>query len=333
MSATIKDVAREAGLSVATVSRVLNGSCSVSEDASNKVNEAVKKLHYSPNFLGRNLRKCETNVILCIMPASEHSFYSKIVKGMQTYASEVGYDIITATTDGMARGEERQMKMLFNRTVDGVVLLGSKNDKDTLNELAENYNIALCCEGIEGADVLTVVVDDEKAGYDATKALIDMGHKKIAFIGSTYTCMSAVKRERGYRKAMADAGLEIPEKYIFKKDYEYPCGSEAFEQFWSLDDKPTAIFAISDLLAISVIKKAYEKGVKIGSELSVIGFDNISMSEMMIPSVSTVEQPCQEMGETVMAKLIDNIHGKQKDNSLHIVKHKVILRESSCQLK
>lgn len=328
MSVTIKDVAREAGLSVATVSRVLNGSSNVSEEASKKVNETIKRLHYSPNFLGRNLRKCQTNVILCLMPSAEHSFYSKIVSGMQSYASKVGYDIITATTDGTQPGEERQLKMLFNRTVDGVVLLGTKNDKDTLNELSQHYNIALCCESVEDAEVLTVVVDDDKAAYDATMALVNKGHKKIAFIGTTYNAVSSVARENGYKRAMADAGLEIPEGYIYKDTYEYYCGGEAFQQFWALEDKPTAIFAVSDLLAISVTRKAYEMGVKVGEDIAVMGFDNISMCEMVIPTISTVEQPCEKMGEIVIAKLIENINATTKDNKHYAVEHKIILRES-----
>ena len=163
MSITIKDVAKEAGVSVATVSRVLNGSCNVSDESTKKVNETIARLNYSPNFLGRNLRKCETNVILVIMPTSEHSLYSKIVMGMQDYAGQVGYDIITAVSYSTSTAETRQMNMLFNRTVDGVILLGTQYDAASLNKLAENYNVALCCEGVKGANVLTVAVDDEQA--------------------------------------------------------------------------------------------------------------------------------------------------------------------------
>ncbi|MBR1723753.1 MAG: LacI family DNA-binding transcriptional regulator, partial [Ruminococcus sp.] len=166
-SATIKDVANECGLSVATVSRVLNNSANVSERSAKKVQDAIEKLGYSPNFLGRNLRKRETNVILVIMPTSEHSFYMKIVAGIQQYCQTRGYDVICASTNSTSEIEARQMNMLFNRTVDGVILLGTSYDAETLNKLANTYNIALCCEGVEGAEVLTVVVDDEQAGYDA----------------------------------------------------------------------------------------------------------------------------------------------------------------------
>ncbi|MBR1739523.1 MAG: LacI family DNA-binding transcriptional regulator [Ruminococcus sp.] len=329
MSVTIKDVAREAGVSVATVSRVLNGSCNVSDASSKKVREAIELLNYSPNFLGRNLRKSETRVILCIMPTSEHSLYSRIIMGMQEYAAYHGYDIISAVSHGTTTAEERQMKMLYNRTVDGVVLLGTSLSAAAINKLAENYNVALCCEGVDGCDVLTVTVDDEQAAYDAVKALIDKGHRDIAFIGTNSPAVSSTARENGYFRALREAGIEPREDYIYKNSYDYECGAEAVDRFMALDRKPTAIFAISDLLAISAIHRAADLGIAIGSELSVMGFDNISLCEMMMPTVSTVEQPCETMGRLVVEKLISNINSEEKDNKYYKVKHTVFLRQST----
>ncbi len=329
MSVTIKDVAKEAGVSVATVSRVLNGSCNVSDESTKKVNETISRLNYSPNFLGRNLRKCETNVILVIMPTSEHSLYSKIVMGMQSYASKVGYDIITAVSYSTSTAEIRQMNMLYNRTVDGVVLLGTQFDADSLNKLAENYNVALCCEGIHGANVLTVAVNDEQAGYDAVCALIKKGHRKIGFIGTNISAISSTDRENGYLRALREHDIEVDPRYIYKETYDYECGGRAFEYFCSLEERPTAIFAISDLLAISAIHTAENMGVRVGKDIAIMGFDNISMCEWMMPTVSTVEQPCAKMGEMVVAKLIENMNKATKDNHYYTVEHKVILRQST----
>ncbi len=329
MSVTIKDVAREAGVSVATVSRVLNGNCNVSEDSAERVRDAITKLNYSPNFLGRNLRKCETNVILCVMPKSEHSLYSKIVTGMQRYASKVGYDIITAVSDGVPSAEARVMNMLYNRTVDGVVLLGTLFDAQSLNRLAMNYDVALCCDGVTGADVLTVAVDDEIAAIDAVNTLIAKGHRDIGFIGTTSEAISSTARENGYRHALQAAGIPYREELVYRDSYEYPCGLDAMNYFCGLEKRPTAIFAVSDLLAIAAIHRGVELGVKIGEEISVMGFDNISMCEMMLPTVSTVEQPCEKMGEQVISKLIENIHSTVKDNKYYTVDHKIILRQST----
>ena len=329
MSVTIKDVAREAGVSVATVSRVLNGSTNVSEDSSARVNEAISRLNYSPNFLGRSLRRCETNVILCIMPTSEHSLYSRIVSGMQRRADELGFDIVTAVSTGTSAAEARQMNMLFNKTVDGVVLLSTQFEAEALNRLAKNYDIALCCEGVTGADLLTVAVDDESAAFDAVTTLINKGHKDIALIGTNSESTSSHAREDGYKLALEMAGIPYREEYIYRDTYDYHCGGDALEQFMSLKERPTAIFAVSDLLAISAIHKASELGIKVGSELAVMGFDNIFMCEMMVPTVSTVEQPCGKMGELVVEKLINNIRSENKDNGYYTVEHKLILRSST----
>ncbi|MGN0634346.1 MAG: LacI family DNA-binding transcriptional regulator [Oscillospiraceae bacterium] len=331
MSATIKDVANEAGLSVATVSRVLNSSANVSEEASAKVTAAVEKLGYSPNFLGRNLRKRETNVILVIMPSSEHSFYMKIVTGIQTYAQTRGYDIICASSNSTSEIEIRQMNMLFNRTVDGVILLGTQYDAETLNKLAENYNIALCCEGVAGAKVLTVVVDDEQAAFDATKELIRMGHRRIAFLGANDNAYSSLNRKNGYLRALKECSIEPVDDYIYSGTFEYEHGAIAIDKFMQLETPPTAVFCVSDLLAISAINRASELGLSVGSDISILGFDNISMCEMMRPSVSTVEQPCKKLGEMVVRKLISNFSAPagSKDNRCYIVDHRVILRGST----
>ena len=329
MSVTIKDVAREAGVSVATVSRVLNGSSNVSEASAKLVNETIQRLGYSPNFLGRNLRKRETNVILVLMPTSEHSLYMKIVAGMQNFSQKLGYDIISASTNATTDNETRQLNMLFNRTVDGAVFLGTSFDAETLNRLSANFNIALCCEGVTGADVLTVTVDDEQAGYDSAKAMIAKGHKRIAFIGANSTALSAIRRENGFRRALDEAGIPLPDEYIYKSTYDQENGAIAMERFMSLSERPTAVCAVSDILAMTAIRRALELGFKVGSDISVMGFDNISLCELMTPSVSTIEQPCAAMGELVIKKLIENITSSEKDTRCYTVPHKLILREST----
>ncbi len=329
MSVTIKDVAKAAGVSVATVSRVLNGSANVSEAATKIVNDTIKSLHYSPNFLGRNLRKCGTNNILVIQPSSEHSLYSKIIAGMQEEAAVAGYDIIISISNETPEIETRQLNMLYNKTVDGAVLLGTVLSIETINSLAENYHIALCCEGVQGADVLTVLVDDEKGGYDAAMSLIKKGHTKIGIIATDSKAVSSVEREKGFFRALKENNITIPNEYIYKGDYDYIHGINAAKQFLSLEDRPTAIFAVSDLLAAAAIKQAIDMGIKIGSEFSVIGFDDITWCERFIPTISSVAQPCEEMGRFVCKKLLSNITGNKKDKKYYTLDHTVILRQST----
>ncbi len=329
MNITIKDVAKAAGVSVATVSRVLNGSANVSDSAIKAVNNTINQLGYSPNFLGRNLRKRETNRILVIQPSSEHSLYAKIIAGIQETAALSGYDIITAISNNTPEAEDRHLNMLYNRTVDGAVLLGTTLDAGKINALAGSYNIALCGESVDGANVLTVVVDDEKGAYDAAKTLINKGHKKIAIVSAGDASSSSREREKGFFAALSDNGIEIRNEYVYRGDYEYENAALAVRSFMSLSDKPTAIFAVSDNLAAGVIRESANMGLQVGKGLAVIGFDDITWCERFVPSISSVAQPCAEMGRLVAEKLLGNIKNGNRDSCRYTLGHKIIMREST----
>ena len=261
MNVTIKDVAKAAGVSVATVSRVLNNSATVSEAATEQVNNAIKELGYSPNFLGRNLRKCETNIILAIIPSTEQTFYSEIIRGMQVAASEYGYDILMSTSNSTYSIEMRLLNMVFNRTVDAAILLGSQLDVKTLTELNEKCYIALCCERIEGANVLTITVDDVGGAHEAVSRMIEYGHKRIGMVSTKVNSISSIDREKGYRQALEENGIEYKDEYIYRGTYDLFHGELAFDYFMGMKEPPTAIFCVSDLLAVSFVKKALSNGL------------------------------------------------------------------------
>ena len=328
MEVTIKDVARQAGVSVATISRVLNKSAAVSPETTKLVNDAIKELNYRPNFLGRNLRKRETHVILALMPSTEHTYYSEILSGMQVKGNEYGYDILMSTTNSYLQLEMRLLEMLSNRTVDAAVLMGTRLDKDALKELSENNFIALCCEPVEGSDILTVTVNNEQAAYDAISHFISKGHRNIAMISTDVRAPSSIERENGYMRALKEHNIPFNSDYMYYGSYSYKCGGEALEKFMHMDNRPTAIFTISDFLAAGVVKKASEMNIAIGKELEVIGFDNISMAEMYTPSISTVEQPCFELGKTVIDLVIENISGKNNQGRVFL-NHRLVLRQST----
>lgn len=328
MNITIKDVAKAAGVSVATVSRVLNNSATVSEVATEQVNNAIKELGYSPNFLGRNLRKRETNVILAIIPSTEQTFYSEIIRGMQVTASEYGYDILMSTSNSTYSIEMRLLNMVFNRTVDAAILLGTQLDIKTLTELNEKHYIALCCERIEGANVLTVTVDDVGGSHKAVSKMIEYGHKKIGMISTAVNSLSSIDREKGFRTALEEYGIEYDEKYIYRGTYDLFHGELAFDHFMNMEEPPTAVFCVSDLLAVSFVKKALSKGLKIPEDISVCGFDNVPLSSMYTPGITTVEQPCYELGKTVIDELMYNINNNVKSNKQIKIPYKFIERES-----
>lgn len=326
---TIKDVAKAANVSVATVSRVLNNKNNVSEEAVRAVNRAVEELGYSPNFLGRDLRKSETKRILAIIGTTEQSFYNDVLRGMQDAAYVEGYDVLIVTTRDNAEHEMHLLNMLFSRAVDGAVLLAPRLDSKTISDLSKRYRIAICLERLDVNDILCVTIDNERAGFDATSYLIGKGRKRIGLITTEIRSQSSVDRENGYRRALKEAGIPYDEKLVYYGDYDAETGTKGCEELMSLDDKPDAIFSISDTISIGAMTYAVQHGITIGKELLFFGFDNIAYSHMFIPKLSTVEQPCYLQGKTVVEKLIANMKTDTPDKSTYMLPHSLILREST----
>ena len=329
MNITIKDVAKAANVSVATVSRVLNKKNNVSDEAAAAVNRAVEELGYAPNFLGRDLRKSETKRILAIIASTEQSFYSEVLRGMQDAAYAEGYDVLIATTRDDPEHEMHLLGMLFSKSVDGAVLLAPKLDSATISALAKKYNLAMCLERLDGCEILCVTIDNERAGYDATSYLIGKGRRRIGLITTKVRSQSSIDREKGYRKALADAGIPIDDTLIYYGDYDADTGTRGCEMLMSLADPPTAVFSISDTISIGAMTYAIQHGIAVGSDVLFIGFDNIAYSHMFIPRLSTVEQPCYLQGKTVIEKLICNIKSDTPDNSTYMLPHSLILRAST----
>lgn len=329
MNITIKDVAKAANVSVATVSRVLNKKTNVSAEAAQAVNRAVEELGYSPNFLGRDLRKSETKRILAIIASTEQSFYSEVLRGMQDAAYADGYDVLIATTRDDPQHEMHLLGMLFSKAVDGAVLLAPKLDSETVSNLAQKYHLALCLERMEGSNILCVTIDNERAAFDAVSYLIGKGRKRIGLITTNIRSQSSIDRERGYRKALAHAGIEVDENLIYYGDYGVDTGIRACEQLMRLADKPDAIFSISDTISIGAMNYAIRHGITIGKDVMFFGFDNIAYSHMFIPRLSTVEQPCYLQGKTVVEKLINNMRSDSPDTATYMLPHSLVLREST----
>ncbi len=329
MSITIKDVAKAAHVSVATVSRVLNNKSNVSEDAVEAVNQAVKALGYSPNFLGRDLRKSETRRILAIIASTEQSFYSEVLRGMEEAAAVKGYDVLIATTRDDPRHEMHLLGMLFSHSVDGAVLLGPKLSAEEISRLAENHNIAMCLERLENCNVLTVTIDNVKAGYDAVNYLIRKDRRRIGLITTKQRSQSSIDREIGYKRALEDNGIAYDESLVYYGSYEAESGTKGCEALMKLPEKPDAIFAISDMIAIGAMNYALSAGINIGKDLLFFGFDDIQYSHIFVPHLSTVRQPCFMQGKLVVEKLLENMKSEEPDRKLYTLPHSLILRETT----
>lgn len=328
-AATIQDVAREAGVSVATVSRVINKSPSVTASTREVVLSVIKKLNYQPNLLGRNLRRTETRLILVLLQNMSNPFYARIVKGIEDVGRKNGYHVMICNTNFELEKERVFLELLRNKLADGVIFMAPVLDRDEMTELGKNYPVVQCCEYKEGAQVPHVSIDNQAAAYKAVKHLISAGHRKIGMISCKNSYVSITQRENGYKKALADAGIIFNEAYIKYGDYGFNSGLRAANQFLSMEERPTAIFAISDLMAIGALKAVREKGLSVPEDVAVAGFDNVSFSSMCNPTLTTISQPKYDMGCFAMELLLKRIKEGYKESKEVFLEYELIIREST----
>lgn len=326
---TIQDVAQLAGVSVATVSRVLNNSSSVAQKTRETVLDAIKKLNYQPNLLGRNLRRMETRMILVLLPNISNPFYSRLVKGMEDVAHKNGYNVMLCNTDSDKSREIMYLELLKNKLSDGVIFMAPELSKEELSAIGKDYPVVQCCEYKEGASVSHVSIDNFQAAYRAVKHLLGLGHKKIGLISCQNSFVSTIRREEGYKRALEEAGIAVEKELVKYGDYGFKSGLRAAKEMFSMKEKPTAIFSISDVMAIGVLKAAVESGLSIPDDIAVAGFDNISFASMYDPPLTTVSQPKYDLGCEAMDLLLKLIKGELKEPRDVFLEHNLIIREST----
>lgn len=326
--ANIQEVAKKAGVSVATVSRVLNNHSSVSTKTRLKVENAIKDLNYEPSILGRNLRNSESRLLLVLIPSISNPFYSEIINGIQNTAIGHQYNILLCETSSSPERENIYFNMVKNKLADGVISMDPTVNKQKLYELAENHPIILCSEYDEDGSIPYVTIDSELAAYHAVKHLIKLGNKKIALINTDEKYLFARQRRNGYERALREFHLPIRDEWIYNTIHlDFHDGVQGMRMLMRLEDKPSAVFAVSDTLAIGALKELNTNGFKSPGDVAVVGFDNISFSNMTHPTLTTIAQPMYKMGCTAVSMLISSIQGNKVESI--VLDHELIIREST----
>lgn len=333
---TIADVAKEANVSVATVSRVLNNKNSVRPETSKKVYEAIEKLSFEPNISARNLRKKETKVIIIVTPNITNPYYAHILTGIGDSANESGYSALIYNTAGNESRERQAMDMLKKRRADGAILLASNIDSIWIQEYADEYPIVQCSEYVLDLDIPRVSIDNYKASIEVMEYIISLGHKKIATISSSNRYISTALRLKGYKDSLKSHGLKVVQNYIdFADDeYSFKSGKEAALNLLNQRDRPTAIFCISDTIALGAITAAKQLGILVPEELTIIGFDDVEYTTMFHPFITTIAQPCYDLGKHSFGILHRNMNNerREEENRHILLSHKFMIRESSASL-
>lgn len=322
---TIKDVAKHAGVSIAAVSYALNGKeHKVSQETLRKVHEAVKRLNYIPNYSARSLVQNKSKLIGVIIPQTEehrqlileNPFYSEVIGGIELKARERGYHIILSGVDkGMS-----YLDVSVQRNLDGAIIMGIYREYFYEELKKVRIPIILIDSYINDDYFYRIGIDDEYGGYLATKYLIEKGHKNIALVtGSIRKDGVVEKRFLGYKKALKEANIFYNPEYVFEDSVSYEHGLEAGQYIAQKSKGITAIFATADLIAVGVIRGLKEAGLHVPNDISVIGFDNILISKLFIPSITTVGQNITQKGVMAAELLIQAIENKTKVDSKEIL--------------
>jgi LacI family transcriptional regulator len=331
MKATINDVAKIAGVSKATVSRVLNGSKPVSEDIRNKVMKVVQETNYKPSSLARSLVSKKTNIFGIIIPDVSNPFFSELVKGVQMTANENGYNILLCNTYDEFDKEMEYLNILDDKEVDGIIFLTSKIEEKHKEFFSSYKNPTVTVSRrFEDMPISSVDIDNFSAAYEVMNYLINLNHKKIAMIrGPLYDKSTGYDRYKGYEKALEDSNINLDENLVVEGKFKVKDGYNAMSKLLTLKELPTAVFCACDEMAIGAIKCIYESGFKVPEDISVVGFDDIPIASMFIPSVTTVRQPVFDFGEKAVDILLRQIKSGVHEEENIVLPTKIIIRKST----
>lgn len=331
--ATIKDIAEKAGVSITTVSLVLNGKeLRIASGTKKKIIQIANDLNYRPNQLAVGLITKKTNTIGLILPDISNAFFGELAKGAENEAARSVYNIILCNTNDNPDKDVEYLNILLDRGVDAVIMVPSANSADetarkcfTLMEQCQKP-LVLVDRIKMGERHTSISVDHEQGGYVAAKYLIENGHTRIGCITGPLGMLNARLRFLGYKKALKEANIRFQGKYVEEGNYHVEDGERLAERLF--ENKVTAIFAFNDLMAYGVYKAASKYGYRIPEDISVVGFDDLFYSGIMEVPLTSIHQPSYEIGETAVKKIVELLRDETTKNEAIIYKPELIARNS-----
>ncbi|NLJ83782.1 MAG: LacI family transcriptional regulator [Halanaerobiaceae bacterium] len=329
MRVTIKDIAREAGVSVTTVSRVLNNKADVSDKTREKVLKIIDRLNYNPNSIARGLVMNKTYTIGLIVPDISNAFFAEIAKAIEDELREYGYSVIFCNTDNDKDREKESIDLLRSKQVDGLIGAFSHDSKDEVLALGKaGLPIVQIDRLVDDSQIPSVIIDNILSGYEATEYLIKKGHRRIAHITGALDTNTGIRRAEGYRKALQEYGIEIDEELVMEGDFSQESGYLAMKEILERNKDLTAVFAGNDMMALGAYRAIYAAGLKIPEDISIIGHDDFTLASLVSPALTTMQQPIYKIGKVAASLLIDIIKGKKNKEGLIVVNTSLIERSS-----
>ncbi|MDO5974650.1 LacI family DNA-binding transcriptional regulator [Flavivirga jejuensis] len=334
---TLKQIAEELNISVTTVSKALKGYSDVSKKTKKQVKELAKKLNYIPNASAVNLRTQQTKTIGVIVPTTVHHFFATVIKGIIKTAKKRDYMVILLQSEEDAEQEIKSVDLLISKGVDGIMIsLSNKTQNFDHLEKIKNHDIPLVLfdKISKITDCSKVVINDQKAAYDAVEYLIKKGYKRIAHFRGDLNPQVSIDRFLGYKKALLNNNIEFDSSlvYICNNNDDFNDGHASAKKLIDMHGKNVdALFAITDMVAIGALKYFNDHGIKIPKDIAIIGFSNWFMSSVITPTLTTIDQPGYKMGKTAFKLLYKEIKTKNVDISYETIEMKtsLIVREST----
>jgi DNA-binding LacI/PurR family transcriptional regulator len=331
---TMNEVAKEANVSVATVSRVINGTGGVSKKLEQRVLAAMEKLHYHPSTLARSFKMQQTQMVGIIIPLLDHPFFSRLAQVMEQELFANNYRSIVCNTEENQSREQEYIELLMRQRIDGVIINSAVANIDYLGELeAQNIPAVLIDRNVQQFECSKVFSDNSLGGYLGMNYLLELGHRHIGIVAPFSFAQPMQHRIRGVREAMAEWGLkENSEMFIMSNDPSFEMGINAGIYFAQLEPRPTAIYALTDVTAVGVMHGLRRMNLSIPDDVSVMGYDNIPLSAYIMPTLSTVSQPITAMGKTAVEILLRHIQNPELAPEKAVLPTELIIRESTAAL-
>jgi LacI family repressor for deo operon, udp, cdd, tsx, nupC, and nupG len=332
----IRDIAAEAGVSIATVSHALRNPGRVSDATRQRVLIAADKVGYTPNRLAASLRTARSGNIVVIIPDVADSFNSGIIRAIEKVAHSRGYSVLLGDTQGSEEREREFAAMTRSRQADGIILLSHRfpfapiRSKAALRDLPPIVN---GCEFAGQESVPVVGIDDVQAAVDATLHLVGLGHRDIAVITGDMASRSSRDRLAGFERAMQSAELQVDPRRVLQSEYNLLGGERGAQELLLLKDRPSAVFCFSDEIAFGCMYALRQSGFRVPADISVIGFDDIPFARYFDPALTTIAQPTDAIGATCASILFDMIEGREPPEKRHILPHELLVRASTRRLE
>lgn len=330
MAASIKDVAREAGVSIATVSRVLNDIDVVNEDTKKKVKDAIKKLSYRPNIVARSLKTQKSSTIGIIIPDISNQFYPEIVRGCEDVANIYNYNIMLCNSDLDLDKEMESLRILKEKMIDGVIYMSNSIDQNVISLIKELEMPVVLVETTDADGIFpSVTIDNVAAAADAVKYLINKGNKNIAYVGTSIEKVNALsKRYTGYLSALDEMGIELNKDLIYIGGVKPKDGYIGINSILDTGAKVDAVFCASDEIAMCVINALRDRNIQVPGDVDVMGFNDIYSASVFYPKLTTIAQPMYDMGSVSMRMLIKSINNLEVEEKHFVLPYRMVERNS-----